>query len=74
MQAAKSSTSDWHGIDPFFVSALHHQSTFLGAWTGLRILFLPVQKELIIVGVNWSGRNPFLIVKNKTKLNQNKEF
>lgn len=49
------------------------RGTFLDAWTGLRSLFLPVQKQLIVVGVNWSGRNLLPVVKNKTKLNQNKQ-
>lgn len=47
------------------------RGTFLDVWSGLRSLFLPVQKQLI-VGVIWSGRNPLLVVKNKTKLKKKK--
>lgn len=65
--------NDWHGVDPFLFQYFIIRGTFLDAWTGLRSLFLPVQKQLIVVGVNWSGRNPLLVVKNKTKLNQNKQ-
>jgi len=68
VQAANSSVSDWHDIDPFLFQHFTVRGTFLDVWGGLRSLCRPVQKQLMVAGVSWSGRNPLLVVK--IKLNQ----
>lgn len=66
--------SHWHGIDPSLFQHFTIRGTFLDVWSALRSLFLPVQQQLIVAGVSWAGRNPLLVIKNKTKLNQNKQI